>query len=250
MRRVTFLDEFRRSWTITVNDMRVYYLRPPSLMFGILFPLALFFSFSVGRRMPLERLIPVLSAQTVFWASSSIGPASIPMERRMRTFERFLSAPISLFSVLWGKAMGGMIFGIGVTIFSASAGIIWSGLNLVNPPALLLGIILSAATFSALGILFASIPTDSPGEIMMPFNLVRIPLMFVSGMFIPLNQLPELAVYAALFSPLTHTLDLARLGMGETSYFGWQINLLMLLVWTAVFLVIGRYFHRVQMRRA
>ena len=204
MSKVILFEELKRSWAITVNDMRVYYVRPPSLMFGILFPLALFFSFSVGRRMSLERLIPVLSAQTVFWGSS-IGPASIPMERRMRTFERFLSAPISLSSVLWGKAMGGMIFGVGVTVLLASIGIIWSGQTLVNPIALILGIVLSAITFSALGILFSSIPTDSPGEIMMPFNLVRIPLMFISGMFIPLKELPEIAVYAALFSPLTHT---------------------------------------------
>jgi ABC-2 type transport system permease protein len=249
MSKVTLFEELKRSWAITVNDMRVYYLRPPSLMFGILFPLALFFSFSVGRRMPLERLIPVLSAQTVFWGSSSIGPASIPMERRMRTFERFLSAPISLSSVLWGKAMGGMIFGVGVTILSASIGIIWSGQTLVNPIALALGIILSAITFSALGILFASIPTDSPGEIMMPFNLVRIPLMFISGMFIPLKELPKIAVYAALFSPLTHTLDLTRIGMGNVSYFGWQANLSILIIWTIVFLYIGRYFHKVQMRK-
>lgn len=249
MSKVTFIDELKRSWAITVNDMRVYYLRPPSLMFGILFPLALFFTFSVGRRMPLERLIPVLSAQTVFWASSSIGPASIPLERRMRTFERFLSAPISLSSVLWGKAMGGMFFGIVVTLLAAGIGIVLSGQVLLNPLALVLGVLLSALVFSALGILFASIPTESPGEIMMPFNLVRIPLMFISGMFIPIDELPQLAVYAALFSPLTHTLDMVRLAMGDSSFFGWQINILMLMGWSIIFLLIGRYFHIVQMRR-
>ena len=243
------MDEITRSWAITLNDIRVYYLRPPSLMFGILFPLALFFSFSVGRKMSIEQLIPVLLAQTVFWASSTIGPASIPMERRMRTFERFLSAPISLTSILWGKAMGGVVFGIGVTGFSACAGMILSGYFVVNLFALLMGIILSAIVFSSLGIVFASIPAESPGEILMPFNLVRIPLMFVSGMFIPLSELPDLAVYAAYLSPLTHTLDLFRLGMGGVSYFGWHLNLMMLTVWTFVFIIIGRYFHVVQMRK-
>ncbi|MFP3951750.1 MAG: ABC transporter permease [Candidatus Bathyarchaeia archaeon] len=249
MSNVSLFDELRRSWTITLNDMRVYYLRPPSLMFGILFPLALFFSFSVGRGMPVNRLIPVLSAQTVFWASSSIGPASIPMERRMRTFDRFLSAPISLTFVLWGKAMGSLMFGVFVTSLSASLGILVTGLPLTNIFSFMLGIILSALAFSSLGILFASIPTESPGEIMMPFNLVRIPLMFVSGMFIPLNELPNIAVYAALLSPLTHALDLFRLGMGEHSYFGWQINLLMLAAWSIIFLIIGRYFHIIQMKK-
>ncbi|MCW3991516.1 MAG: ABC transporter permease, partial [Candidatus Bathyarchaeota archaeon] len=82
MSRVSLLEELKRSWAITVKDVRVYYLRPPALMFGILFPVALFFTFTVGRNIPSDRLIPVLAAQTVFWSSSSIGPVAIPMERR------------------------------------------------------------------------------------------------------------------------------------------------------------------------
>jgi len=126
MKRITIFDEFKRSWAITVKDMKIYYLRPPALMFGILFPVALFFSFTVGRNMPSEKLISVLCAQTVFWAASSIGPVAIPMERRLRTFERFLSAPISLLSILWGKMMAGFIFGIGITSIASGIGIIWT----------------------------------------------------------------------------------------------------------------------------
>ena len=125
MKKVTLLDEMRRSWAITVNDIKVYYLRPPALMFGILFPISLFFTFSVGRNMPPDRLIPVLVAQTIFWSASSIGPVAIPMERRMRTFERFLSAPISLIAILWGKIMAGVFFGAGITTIAAGVGLIY-----------------------------------------------------------------------------------------------------------------------------
>jgi ABC-2 type transport system permease protein len=145
--------------------------------------------------------------------------------------------------------MGGVVFGVGVTGLSAFIGMILIGQRITNLTIFLSSIILSALVFSALGIVFASIPTESPGEIFMPFNLVRIPLMFVSGMFIPLNELPELAIFAALLSPLTHTLDLFRLGMGEASYFGVYINLLTLSAWTFVFMIVGRYFHIIQMRK-
>jgi len=246
---VTLLDELRRSWAITVKDMKIYYLRPHALMFGILFPVALFFTFSVGRNMPPERLIPVLAAQTVFWSASSIGPASIPMERRIRTFERFLSAPISLISVLWGKMMAGFLFGLGITALAAGIGVAWSGQPVSNPLALVLGVVLSAMVYSAMGILFASIPTGSPGEVVVPLNFVRIPLMFVSGMFIPLDQMPTTGVYAAFLSPLSHTLDLIRLGMGESSYFGWLSNIGVLLVWLLTFLFVGQMFHRIIMKR-
>lgn len=83
----------------------------------------------------------------------------------------------------------------------------------------------------------------------MPLNFVRIPLMFVSGMFIPLDQMPTMGVYAAFLSPLSHTLDLIRLGMGESSYFGWLSNIGVLLVWLLTFLFVGQMFHRIIMKR-
>lgn len=249
MIRVSLVDELKRSWAITVKDMKIYYLRPPALMFGILFPVALFFTFTVGRNMPAERLIPVLSAQTIFWSASSIGPVAIPMERRLRTFERFLSAPISLISILWGKMMAGFIFGVGITALSASIGIIWTGRTVTNLFAIFVGIGLSSMVYSAMGILFASIPTASPGEVIVPLNFVRIPLMFVSGMFIPLEGMGSTGILAAFLSPLTHTLDLIKLGTGGSSYFGILSNIGVLLIWLIVFLYVGQMFHRTIMKR-
>jgi len=249
MNGVSLIDELRRSWAITLKDMKIYYLQPPALMFGILFPVALFFTFSVGRNIPSDRLVPVLAAQTVFWSSSSIGPVAIPLERRTRTFERFLSAPLSLIAVLWGKMLAGVLFGLGITTLATAVGAIGVGIPITNPAALVIGLILSALAYSAMGILFASIPTASPGQVIIPLNFVRIPLMFVSGMFIPLERLPTLGIYAAFLSPLTHTLDLLRLGIGATSYFGWVANIAVLIAWIAVFLYVGQSFHRIIMKR-
>jgi ABC-2 type transport system permease protein len=243
------LDEVRRSWAITAKDIQIYYLRPPALMFGILFPIALFFTFTVGRNISSDRLVPLLAAQTLFWSASSVGPVAIPMERRMRTFERFISAPISLMSVLWGKTMAGVIFGVAVTGLATLLGLLGLGIAVTNPLVLLLCIILSAMTYSAMGIMFASIPTASPGEVIIPLNFVRIPLMFISGMFIPLNNMPQIGVAAAAFSPLTHTLDLLRYSMGGNSFFGPEINTVGLIGWMVVFLYIGQFFHRTIMRR-
>jgi ABC-2 type transport system permease protein len=199
--------------------------------------------------MPPEKLIPVLSAQTIFWSASSIGPVAIPMERRLRTFERFLSAPISLIAILWGKMMAGFIFGLGITTLATVIGIIWAGRTISSVIALVLGIVISSMVYSAMGILFASIPTGHPGEVIIPLNFVRIPLMFVSGMFIPLDMMPKIGVYIALLSPLTHTLDLLNLGTGGSSYFGFSTNICVLLTWLIVFLYVGQLFHRIIMKR-
>lgn len=249
MNQVSLLEELRRSWAITAKDMKIYYLRPPALMFGILFPIALFFTFTVGRNITPSRLVPLLAAQTLFWSASSVGPVAIPMERRMRTFERFISAPMSLISVLWGKTMAGVIFGVGVTSLSTILGLLGLGITVTNPLGLIGCIILSAMTYSAMGIMFASIPTASPGEVIIPLNFVRIPLMFISGMFIPLSNMPQIGVVAALISPLTHTLDLLRYSTGGESFFGLEINLVVLVGWMLVFLFIGQAFHKMMMKR-
>jgi ABC-2 type transport system permease protein len=247
--KLSFREELKRSWAITVKDVKIYYLRPPALMFGILFPIALFFTFTIGRDIPNEKLMPLLAAQTVFWASSSIGPVAIPMERRIRTFERFLSAPLSLISVLWGKMMAGVLFGLGITTLATILGVFSLSIPVTNPLTLVMATLLSAMAYSAMGILFASIPTGSPGEVIIPLNFFRIPLMFVSGMFIPLEQMPPAGIYTAFISPLTHTLDLLRLSTGGQSFFGITANLIVLAVWTLVFLYIGQMFHRIIMKR-
>jgi len=249
LKRVTIFDELKRSWAITLKDVKVYYLRPPALMFGILFPIALFFTFTVGRNMPPDRLIPVLVAQTIFWSASSIGPVAIPMERRMRTFERFLSAPISLVAILWGKIMAGVFFGTAITTLATGIGLYWVGQPISDPIALILGIVLSAIAFSAMGILFASIPTGSPGEVIIPLNFFRIPLMFISGLFIPLNVMPQASLVLAFLSPLTHTLDLIKTGTGGVSFFGWNANISILCVWIVIFLLVGQLFHKMIMKK-
>lgn len=246
---VSLMAEIRRSWAITVKDMKIYYLRPPALMFGILFPIALFFTFTVGRNISSDRLIPLLASQTVFWASSSIGPVAIPMERRMRTFERFLSAPLSLVSVLWGKTMAGVIFGTSITVLASFLGILATQNGVIDLLGLVAAILLSAMAYSAMGVLFASIPTSSPGEIIIPLNFVRIPLMFLSGVFIPLEKMPRIGVYAAFISPLTHTLDLLRLAIVGVSFFGAILNITVLSIWIIVFLYVGHTFHRIIMRK-
>ena len=249
MAQVTLQDELKRSWAITRKDVKIYYLRPPALMFGILFPISLFFTFTVGRNIPHDRLIPLLTTQTLFWASSSIGPVAISMERRLRTFERFLSAPLSLLSVLWGKMMAGVLFGLGITCLAIIFSVFALGLPYINLPVLFTGLLLSAIAYSSIGILFASIPTGSPGQVIVPLNFFRIPLMFVSGMFIPVESLPEIGRSIALFSPLTHTFDLMKLATGGISYFGLSTNILVLVLWIILFLYIGQLFHKLIMKR-
>jgi ABC-2 type transport system permease protein len=241
--------EARVAWAIAVKDMLTYYTRPPSLMFGILFPFSLFLSFSIGRTAPLSAQIPVLIAQTLFFASSSIGPVVIPMERASQTFDRFLTSPVSLLSILLGKTLAGVVFGLGISIVPIVVGLVFFGSQIANVEALVACMALSSIAFSAMGIMFASIPGQSPGQVMMPLNFVRIPLLFISGVYTPLRDLPSWGQVGSMLSPLTHTIELARYALGGESFFGPLVNIVILVFYMVLFLFMGIRFHIMNQRK-
>jgi hypothetical protein len=81
-------DELAQAWTVIVKDMKVYYLQPGMLMFGLFMPFFMFFSFSVRREMGAATGVARLLALTTFFTAAAAGPFVIPLERRLGTYDR------------------------------------------------------------------------------------------------------------------------------------------------------------------
>lgn len=201
-------NELSQAWTVVVKDVRVYYLRPGMIMFGFLMPFFMFFSFSVRRQMDAGDGLARLLALTVFFTAAAAGPFIIPTERRVRTYDRLLAAPMSLVTLLLGKIAVGVFFALAVSIVALVAGLLIFDVTIAQPGFLAAGIFLGAVAFSTLGLIFGSIPTNNPGDVQMPSTLLRWGLMFVSGVFIPLNEMMPAARVIAYLSPLTYAQDL------------------------------------------
>ncbi len=233
------LNNLKAAWAITKKDIKIYYLKPGTLMFGVMFPLFMFLSFAVGRDVPTSSLIPGLISLTVLFSASSIGPVAIPIERRVKTFDRLLSAPISFYAIILGKALGGVLFSLFISFIGLTAAWLFLGVITVNPLVLFLGLVLASLSFSLLGIMFAMFPTENPGDIMMMLNFIRLPLMFISGIFIPIETLPSWARIVSYISPLTYANDLFRFGIEGRLQLGLGVNLIALLIFAGLFLIIG-----------
>jgi ABC-2 type transport system permease protein len=240
-------DELAQAWTVAVKDMRVYYLTAPMIMFGLLLPFLLFFSFSIKREIGVQVGLAKLLALTTFFTASSAGPVIIPLERRTGTYNRLLAAPMSLFTLLLGKTLVGAFFAVATSLVPLLIGLLVMRVNVVNAGLLVVCIVLASLAFSAFGLVFGSIPTSSAtavGSIMMPSTLVRWPLLFISGVFIPLTEMAPAARAVAYLSPLTYAQDLmnhAVLGRGLLS--PW-LDLLVLLLSGVLFLVLSLRMHR------
>jgi ABC-2 type transport system permease protein len=209
----TWLEQLKKSAYIAEKDIRIYFFKGPNLIFGLLLPVSLFLSFSIGRNVDSAFAIPGLVAITAFFGAGAIQAIALPLERRTGTFNLLLTAPVSLFAIVLGKVLAGFIFGV---ILSAAYIIMMLPFaSLPNLPLFFVGILFSSFTFSAFG-LFLSVPFKDIPQAMPPATVIRIALIFISGVFIPIAVMPTFLQVVAYAMPLSYSVDLLRQAMGSS----------------------------------
>jgi len=218
--------------------------RAQELLKTLLLPFFLFFSFSIKREIGPEVGLARILALTTFFTASSAGPVIIPMERRTRTYARLLVAPMSLLTLLLGKTLVGAFFGLAIAAAPLLVG--WLALQVaIADPALLIGaMILDSLAFSAFGLIFASIPIQLVGSIMMLSTLIRWPLLFISGIFVPLGEMDSWARALAYLSPLTYAQDLLNHAVLGAGYLNRWLDLALLPVLLFIFLIPAARLHQ------
>ena len=239
-----FSEQVRRSWAIAKKDIRIYYIKGPVLIFGVFMPLFLFLAFLMGsRQLPLSFLISGLVGMSLFFTATAVSPAIFPWEGQARTLERLASCPVTVEAIVLGDMIASTLFGIGITIITVIIGLAL-GLSLLHGIILVGAILLAACCFSAIGMLLAVPPTNVPSNIMMLSSLIKFPLVFISGIFIPLEQMPPWGLALAIFSPLTYFTDIVRYSFTDTHYFPVEIDIASLAVFTVVFTVVTMFLHK------
>ena len=129
-------------WNILKKDMRTYYLKPPNVSWGIIFPLAwtgMFFIKSGSGLGKIPELLPGVVAVSVLFGTTSMLAVTVTFEKKNRTFERLLLAPVPLELLMLAKTSGAILFGTAnafVPIVMAAfltdlSGMVWGG---VRPP--------------------------------------------------------------------------------------------------------------------
>ena len=231
--------ELHAAWAIAKKDIAIYYLKPNIIVSGALFPLFMFLAFAIGNNAGPSVMIPGLIAITILFSASSIEPVSIPIERRMKTFDRLVSAPISLNAVVLGESLSGFLYSSGIAFVPFIAGMLIFGTQILSFLPLVTGVILTAFCFATMGTLFAAYPTESPGDIMSMLNMIRLPLIFISGVFIPIESIPSIGRIAVYFSPLTYGNDLIQAAYLGNTHFNPLIDVAMLCVFILVFQIIA-----------
>jgi len=231
------------------KNIKIYYKKAPVIIFGLLFPLFMFTSFFMGRTLDISIFFPGFIAMALFFTSSSVGPLITPWEKQAGTYERLLSYPVSIHTIILGDVFAGAVYGIMITCpVILIAGIVLN-FPVSNVAIMLTALILGTLCFASLGVALASPSVRSPSHIMMFSSLIRFPLIFISGIFIPLQNLPETGRILSYFSPLTYLVDLFHAGLDGVSVLPVALDILALILFSCVFLLISSYFHKRNMMK-
>lgn len=208
-------DDLRGIFYIALKDMRTYYLKPPSVSWGIVFPLAWTLAFYLRNPTDFGELVPGLIAMTVLFSTTAAEAVVINFEMRIGAIERLLLAPVSLPSVLMGKVIGGALFGLIMSAIITVSSVMFLGLT-PNFFLLALVIIPSLLAFSALGSLLC-VMVKEIFEAQTLLNFPRFIMVFLCGVVYPISAMPEALRYIAYMMPLTYTVEGVRLSISGGS---------------------------------
>ena len=228
-------DNLRAIYYIVLKDMKTYYLKPPSISWGIVFPIAWTLAFYLRNPRGFETLIPGLIAMTILFSTTAAEAVVINFEIRLGSLERLLLTPVSLSAVLLGKILGGVLFGLLMTSVITFGSTLILGIY-PNYFHLFIILIPSLLVFASLGA-FLCVSVKEVFEAQTLLNLPRFVMIFLSGVIYPVSAMPAALRYFSHILPLTYSVD----GLRKSFAIGTNpiifIDVLILLLFFIIFLL-------------
>jgi ABC-2 type transport system permease protein len=212
-------DVFRATWVVAYRELLRFFAERTRLISSIFLPLvflAIFgagFSRIVGNLSPgvdfIKFVYPGIIAQTVLQGSIFSG-ISIVWDREFGFLKEILVAPLGRTGIVLGKVVGSaatsMMQGIILLILAPFLGVSLTPLIVIE----LIGLmILISVALSGLGVLIASRMKSQQG-FQIIIQIIIFPLMFLSGIFFPVNNVPAWMEIISKVNPVTYGVDAIR----------------------------------------
>lgn len=239
-------ESLNRIIVLAKKNIFLYIRKGPVLIFGLLFPFFMALSWVIGRDISANQIFIGIIAMASFFTSTAISPVILPIETREKSLERILSSPLSLTEILIGIVLASTLYSAIITSIVCLVFILMLSIEFLSFTAVFLmffGIFLMAILGSFLGLLVSAKPTDMTSDVMILMNLIKFPLLFISGIFIPLQNSSLGVIILSFFSPATFLTDLFRFCVDGSNYFAFQLDILMLFIWIFVLFIATLALH-------
>ncbi len=198
----------------------------------------------VGGQDYLSFLLPGLLTMASMNQSYAIATEINISRFYFKVFEEYLLAPFGRWQIVLGEMVYGMTRGlIPVAIIALYS--LLCGVHLHFGPAFFLALLLHLAIFSLLGILAAMIVRSHADQATVNAFLIT-PMMFLSGTFFPVDQMPLAIKAVASFFPLTYSTRLIRATLLQSGDSSVLLYLLLAAMVMSLFWLTRRVIERVE----
>lgn len=242
--------------TITARDILLTFKSPGSLLISFVLPAvmmgmlggSLAQNIAGGFGFDYSSFILVGMLVNMLFMITTMGLISLVEDRQTNFTQEMMISPISRYSIVIGKILGSTFSAIvslaGTLIVGLVMRITISWVQLLKVLALSPLICLSAGSLSI--IIIGLIKNTRTASFVASF--ITMPQMFLSGVIIPINHSSGVLLVLSRIMPMTYCLDLTRaiVYAGTPEYnnvvlFHPLVNLIVIIVLTAIFLILGTY---------
>ena len=242
-------------------DQKIFWRNPAAVFFTALLPLIfLFILASVFKNNEISGLdvkgatyyVPAILTLAVISATTVKLATNLPAEREAGQLKRIRGTPLPPATFVAGRVGNSLVISVIMVFLVSVIGAVLYGVDIPTNtlPAVLVTLVIGAFSFSCLGFALAAvIPTEDAAPAVT--NATVLPLYFLSGVFIPQDELPNGVIDFANAFPIRHFFEAMFTAWDPNtvgSGFEWG-HLAVVAAWGLLGLVIAVRFFRWEPRR-
>lgn len=244
-------------------ENKSFWRNPAAAFFTFVFPLIFLVLFNLlfgdtkyhlgGEVVTLRTFyVPAIAAFSVITACYTNVAMSLTFSREQGVLKRKRGTPLPAWAYLAGKIAHSVLVALLLVGIVTAAGYLFYDVHLSTStlPAFIVTVLVGALTFPALGVAVTSFVPNADAA--PPFiNATILPLLFISGIFIPLNNVPSWLIHVSNFFPIHHFAEAMKYsftGLGPGNGLRWG-DLGIMGVWAVVGAVIAVKFFKWEKNR-
>ncbi|HAA86568.1 MAG TPA: ABC transporter [Kosmotogaceae bacterium] len=181
----------------------------------------------------IQNLLPGVVSVSVLFGTTSMLAVTITFEKKNRSFDRLLLSPISLELLMLAKTSGAILFGIANAFVPILIASFLIDLSAATWSLIIPSIVLIAVSSTFLG-LFIAVLVSEVFDAQTFSNFFKFPMLFLSGLFFPIERLPAFLRPISYALPLTYGADILKSGFNEASVIPRYVSFIMLTLFCLV----------------
>lgn len=212
------MTPFRQVMKLSLSELRLFRREPEALFFTFIIPvfflfliMEVFLPAEAPKAIAVNHVAPALMVLVIAGTAIYSVPQTIVSYRKIKYLKRLKGAPVTPITVLTSLAMSDFaVTALGIGVLGGVAVLVYGASLTGSLLSFLAGFMLAFLSLAAF-FLFIPAVARSPRAASAIGMAIYMPVMFFSGVWVPLEMLPDwIARNVSPFLPVTHAVELMQ----------------------------------------